>query len=109
MSYDKIFGKFPGEIKIGTVTSIEENKDPLVSRGGFVVLEGGQTVTYDALVIATGSTWVGHLAFPNEETALKEHVSSWREKIRDAQHIVIAGGGAVGIGKYLNRRLLRNQ
>ncbi|KAF8198630.1 hypothetical protein BJ912DRAFT_952153 [Pholiota molesta] len=97
MSYNKIFGNFPGEIKIGTVSSIEENKDPLVSRGGFVVLEGGQTVTYDALVIATGSTWVGHLAFPNEETALREHVSSWREKIRDAQRIVIAGGGAVGI------------
>ncbi|KAF9476817.1 FAD/NAD(P)-binding domain-containing protein [Pholiota conissans] len=97
MSYDKIFGKFPGEIIVGTATSIEENKDPLLSRGGFVVVEGGQTVMYDALVIATGSSWVGHLAFPNKETEFKEHVSSWRKKIQDAQHIVIVGGGAVGI------------
>ncbi|KAF8962332.1 hypothetical protein BDZ97DRAFT_1825661 [Flammula alnicola] len=80
MSYDKIFGKFPGEIKIGTVTSIEENKDPAIPRGGIIVLEG-----------------VGHLAFPNEEEAFKEHVKTWRNKIRDAQDIIIIGGGAVGI------------
>ncbi|KAF8882154.1 hypothetical protein CPB84DRAFT_1734913 [Gymnopilus junonius] len=97
MSYDHIFGKFPGELKIGTVTSIEENKDPAYTRGGFVVLEGGETIGYDVVIIATGSTWVGHLAFPNDEIGFKQHVHDWRTKINDAQNIVIAGGGAVGI------------
>jgi len=48
-------------------------------------------------VVATGSTFVGHLAFPNDEAGFKEHVKSWRKKINDAQDIIIAGGGAVGI------------
>ena len=99
MSYDHIFANFPGELKIGTVTSIEENKDPAHRRGGFVVLEGGETIPYDVIVIATGSTWVGQLAFPNDEKGFKEHVHTWRKRISDAQNIVIAGGGAVGIGE----------
>ncbi|KDR72483.1 hypothetical protein GALMADRAFT_73843 [Galerina marginata CBS 339.88] len=97
MSYDNIFGKFPGELKIGTVTSIEENKDPAFNRGGFIVFEGGDKLIYDVVVVSTGSTWVGHLAFPNDETGFKEHVKTWRKKIEDSQNIVIAGGGAVGI------------
>ena len=101
MSYDKVFGSFPGELKIGTVTSIEENKDPLVSKGGFVVIDGSEKVMYDVLIVATGSCWLGHLAFPNDEEAFKEHISSWREKIKTSQNIVIAGGGAVGIGERL--------
>ncbi|KJA14846.1 hypothetical protein HYPSUDRAFT_48795 [Hypholoma sublateritium FD-334 SS-4] len=97
MSYDKVFGSFPGELKIGTVTSIEENKDPLISKGGFVVVDGSEKIMYDVLIVATGSCWLGHLAFPNDELAFREHISSWREKIKTSQNIVIAGGGAVGI------------
>lgn len=107
MSYDKVFGSFPGELKIGTVTSIEENKDPLVSKGGFVVVDGSEKVMYDVLVVATGSCWLGHLAFPNDELAFREHISSWREKINTSQNIVIAGGGAVGIGERLQLLPLR--
>lgn len=99
MPYDKIFGKFPGEVRVGTVTSVEENKDPLVSKGGIVVLDGGETIMYDVLVIATGSAWSDHLAFPNKEEAFKQHISGWRDKIGNAQNIIIAGGGAVGIGE----------
>ncbi|KAH9477744.1 Apoptosis-inducing factor-like protein A [Psilocybe cubensis] len=97
MPYDAVFGKFPGELKVGTVTSIEENKDPTFKRGGFVVMEGDEKILYDVLVVATGSNWYGHLAFPNDEEGFKDHVKSWQKKIHDAKHIVIAGGGAVGI------------
>lgn len=103
MPYDKIFGKFPGELKIGTVTSIEENKDPAFKRGGFVVMEGDEKILYDVVVVATGSNWDGHLAFPNDEEGFKTHVKSWQKDIRDADHIVVAGGGAVGIGESLCR------
>ena len=63
-----------------------------------MVLETGERIFYDVAVVSTGSTWSGHLAFPNDEAGCREHVESWQGKIRDAKDIVIAGGGAVGIG-----------
>ncbi|KAF8156668.1 hypothetical protein B0H34DRAFT_798071 [Crassisporium funariophilum] len=99
MSYENIFGSFPGELKIGTVTSIEENNDSSSSQGGggMVVLKGGEQLFYDVLVISTGSVWSGHLAFPNDPEHVKAHIKAWRNKIEDAKDVVIVGGGAVGI------------
>ncbi|CAA7268504.1 unnamed protein product [Cyclocybe aegerita] len=97
MPFDNIFGTFPGEVKVGTVTSIEENKDAAAQRGGFVVLDSGEKVIYDVLVVCTGSSFDGHLAFPNDEEGFKEHVTKWRAKIKESNDIVIVGGGAVGI------------
>ena len=48
------------------------------------------------LVLATGSKWSGPVDLPEGEADLRQFVSGWREKFRDAQDIVIVGGGAVG-------------
>ncbi|KAF9566492.1 FAD/NAD(P)-binding domain-containing protein [Agrocybe pediades] len=94
MPYDTVFGSFPGELKIGAVSSIEEMKD---APNSHVILKDGEQVAYDILVVATGSAWSGLVSFPNEEVEYKEHVESWRTKFEKASNIVIVGGGSVGI------------
>lgn len=96
-SYDRLFAKSHSSLKIGTVSSIEANAH---KGGGNVVLKDGEKVSYDALVLATGSLWEGPLAFPEEEQACNEHVQTWRNRFQDAKNIVIAGGGAVGLGQF---------
>jgi len=96
MPYDTVFDKFPGELKIGVVSSVEETKN---APGGHVILKDGEQVAYDILIVTTGSAWSGLVSFPNEEAAYKQHVETWRTKFEKAQDIIIVGGGAVGIGE----------
>ena len=96
MSYDKVFDKFPGQLKIGIATSVEANPG---GRGGKVLLEGGEEVLYDVVVIATGSSWEGLVNFPEDEALYKEFIEEWRNKFDQAEDVVIVGGGAVGIGE----------
>ena len=96
MSYDKVFDHFPGQLRIGRATSVEANPG---GRGGKVILDTGDEVLYDVVVIATGSSWEGLVNFPDDETLYREYVEEWRNKFENANNVVIAGGGAVGIGK----------
>ena len=97
MSYDKVFVPGKGSLKIGRVTKIEsEGKD----KGGKVILENGENVKYDVLVLATGNNWQGTVAeYPSTKKEIKFVVDEWREKIKAASTIAVGGGGAVGIGK----------
>lgn len=95
MPYKNLFGRFPGDLKIATVTSIEPLRG---TRGGNVILNNGEQLRYDAIVLATGSIWEGLLAFPKTEDRYLEHVKTWRKRFREARDIVVVGGGAVGIG-----------
>ncbi|KAF8201383.1 hypothetical protein BJ912DRAFT_843556 [Pholiota molesta] len=94
MPYDTIFDKFPGELKVASVSSIDENK---TLQGGRVVLKTGEQITYDVLAVATGSSWRGFISFPSEQALYEEHIQLWRNKFAKAEDIVIVGGGAVGI------------
>jgi len=94
MSYDKVFDRFPGQLRIGRATSVEANPG---GRGGKVILDSGDEVLYDVVVIATGSSWEGLVNFPDDETLYREYVEEWRNKFENANNVVIAGGGAVGI------------
>jgi NADH dehydrogenase FAD-containing subunit len=96
MPYDTIFDKFPGELKVASVSSIDENK---TLQGGRVILKTGEQITYDVLAVATGSSWQGFISFPSEQALYEEHIQLWRNKFAKAEDIVIVGGGAVGIGK----------
>lgn len=95
MPYDTVFGKVPGKLIVGAVSSIEETKG---GEGGKVILKSGEQIAYHVLAVATGSAWEGMLSFPNEESSYKEHIRLWRNRFEKAQDIVIVGGGAVGIG-----------
>ncbi|KAH9048426.1 FAD/NAD-P-binding domain-containing protein [Lactarius hengduanensis] len=90
--YDNLLVNGNGTIKVGRVTSIEQNKE----NSGSVILSTGERVHYDILVLAPGSEWDGPLAFPDDRAAVLEHIKSWRRKFENASGIILAGGGAVG-------------
>lgn len=104
MPYDSVFGTFPGELRLGCVSSIDEN---MSGKGGRVVLKTGEQIAYDVLAVATGSSWQGLLAFPDKRALYEEHIQLWRDKFEKAQNIVIVGGGAVGIGPPCHYTCLR--
>ncbi|KAF9446586.1 FAD/NAD(P)-binding domain-containing protein [Macrolepiota fuliginosa MF-IS2] len=109
MPYDNLFGKFPGEIIYGTVTSVEENRrfaftnyEPgKICNGTVLYQQEGeeklQRIRYDVLVVATGSRWEGFTGFPSDTEQCISHIETWRMKFKDAHDIVIAGGGPVGL------------
>ncbi|EFI27389.1 hypothetical protein CC1G_14860 [Coprinopsis cinerea okayama7 len=83
-----------GEVKFGKVVKIiEDGKD----EGGSVVLEGGQSIRYSVLVLATGNLWNGPMDIPDDKKGIQGLFDSWRAKFEKAQNIVLVGGGAVGI------------
>jgi apoptosis-inducing factor 2 len=96
MSYDKVFDNFPGRLSIGKATSVEADPG---GRGGKVILDTGDEVLYDVVVVATGSSWEGLVDFPNDERLYREFIEEWRNKFENANDVVIVGGGAVGIGE----------
>ena len=51
MSYDKVFDHFPGQLRIVKATSIEANPG---GRGGKLILDSGDEVLYNVVVVATG-------------------------------------------------------
>lgn len=79
--------------------SVTEIKFGNVGKGGLVVLDNGETVEYDVLVLSTGSVWPRPIAFPTESTsAIEAHVKARREEFAKASDILLVGGGSVGIG-----------
>ncbi|KAH9891858.1 FAD/NAD-P-binding domain-containing protein [Cubamyces lactineus] len=92
--FDKLFHNGNGSVKIGKVVSVSGRSG---EKGGEVVLEDGEHISYAALVLATGSSWPGPLDFPNKESDMRSHLDSWRNRYEKANHVVIVGGGAVGL------------
>lgn len=85
-------------MKIGRVVGVE----PLVGGNGVgeVVLEGGERVKYDVLVLAPGSTWAGPLDFPDGREEVMGHLDVWRKKFGAAKAVVLVGGGSVSLGMH---------
>lgn len=99
--YDHLFINGNGTLVTGKVTGIEEFGK---GRGGQLVLQSGDKVPYDVLVLATGSTWGGPLDFPDADGDVRASLEAWRRRYAAANEIVFIGGGAVGIGKFLHTR-----
>ncbi|TRM61616.1 hypothetical protein BD626DRAFT_584561 [Schizophyllum amplum] len=81
-----------GTLKQGKVVAVEADGPKKA-----VVLESGERVAYDALVLATGSVWPEQLQFPDDATRVPDHLAHWREKIAAAKSVTLVGGGSVGI------------
>ncbi|KII93158.1 hypothetical protein PLICRDRAFT_101083 [Plicaturopsis crispa FD-325 SS-3] len=96
--YDKLFVNGNGTLKQGTVTSIQQNKG---SKGGRIALASGEEILYDVLALAPGSNWTGPLAFPVDPSEVTAFIETSRAQFKAAKHVVIAGGGAVGIGAQI--------
>ncbi|TFY76380.1 hypothetical protein EWM64_g7631 [Hericium alpestre] len=91
--YDRLL-KGTGKVRTGRAIAVEE-KTP--GAGGYVVLQDGESVRYDVLVLAPGMRWDGPLAYPDTKEAALRHVREWREKFENAKTVVMAGGGPVNI------------
>ncbi|KAF8918888.1 hypothetical protein CPB85DRAFT_1279205 [Mucidula mucida] len=92
-AYDHVFYNDKGTFVQATVTSINKSE----KTGGSVTLDSGEKIPFHVLVIATGSKWSGPLDLPNSADAIKEWLDNRRKEFHDAESIVIAGGGAVGV------------
>ncbi|KAG8721680.1 hypothetical protein FRC08_011089 [Ceratobasidium sp. 394] len=62
-----------------------------------VITESGESIPYEHLVLATGSSWNSALDLPNSRAGAIEHFRSFRKRLAAAEHVLIIGGGAVGI------------
>ncbi|EDR06302.1 uncharacterized protein LACBIDRAFT_294694 [Laccaria bicolor S238N-H82] len=83
---DWLHGK--GEVKVGRVERIE---------GGKVVLTDGETLEYEVLVLATGSTWEGPINLPDDEEEELASIKASRKEFEKARNVVLVGGGAIAI------------
>ncbi|KAJ7598608.1 FAD/NAD(P)-binding domain-containing protein [Mycena floridula] len=92
LPFDRIFHNGNDTFKQGLVTGIETTY-----AAGTVLLESGERIKYDILVLASGSKWEGALDFPDKTPEIGEFLRSNRQAIGAASSIVLAGGGAVGI------------
>lgn len=62
-----------------------------------VVIESGESIPYEHLVLATGSIWSGPLALPDSKEKATEHFRSFKRELASAKHVLIVGGGSVGL------------
>jgi NAD(P)H-nitrite reductase large subunit len=99
LPYDGILGS-NGRLVVGTAVSIEKRP---TKQGGEVVLHDGQRVPYDVLVVAPGSKREELIDFPETEAEREAFIARSRVRIQAAKRIVLAGGGAVGLGKEVSR------
>ncbi len=97
--FDKVFHDGKGTFVQAAVTAVQKRG----KKGGSVTLDNGEKVPCDVLVLATGANWPGPLAFPNDEEAVTEWLATRRKEFDSAKSVVIAGGGAVGLGALLLR------
>lgn len=91
--YDRLFIDGKGTFKQGSVVSVEK-----AQTGGTLILEDGERLPFYALVVATGSKWAGPIDFPRTDAGITQWLADRRAEFKKAENIVIAGGGAVGIG-----------
>jgi NADH dehydrogenase FAD-containing subunit len=93
MPYEGLLKNKPGSFVLGTAKSIKKNP----AGGGKVVLENGQRVNFDILALAPGSRHDGPVSIPKTKAETNLSIARWQSRIEAASHIVLVGGGAVGI------------
>lgn len=94
--FDRVMSKGIGEFKVGRVVGIEKDE----RGGGSVLLEGGEKVWYDVLVLAPGTMYEGPIEYPDTMEATLGQIEAWRMKVLHANTIVLSGGGPVNIGEF---------
>lgn len=95
--YDNLFVNGNGTYQQGKVVSINVVQEKGSSKDT-IVLEDGERVEFDALVLATGSSYTGPVAFPDNPTECIAHIEQWRGKFKEAEHVCLVGGGGVAVG-----------
>lgn len=107
-SIPECFSEYPKEnfrFEKGLALNVDHEKRTVTFRSRV----GEETISFHALVIATGSSTPSPLfGFNSDEAFLRDQWRIFREGMKNARHIVISGGGPTGvevageIGEYLN-------
>ena len=90
------FNQGSKKLVTGTATLVEENHNGT----GTVTLDTGVQIPYTYLVLATGCSWDGHLAYPADKASGTEWSASWRAKFEKSESVILVGGGAISVGEY---------
>ncbi|KAH9932799.1 FAD/NAD(P)-binding domain-containing protein [Epithele typhae] len=83
-----------GTFTVGKVVGVAEGA---AGAGGELELEGGARIPYAALVVATGSRWPDFIQVPATAAERDAHLGGWHASFKGAEHVVVVGGGSVGI------------
>ncbi|CAE7176922.1 unnamed protein product, partial [Rhizoctonia solani] len=62
-----------------------------------VITESNERISYEHLVLGTGSIWTGPLALPDSRDKAIQHFKSFKWQLAAAEYVLIVGGGAVGL------------
>ncbi|KAG9314067.1 FAD/NAD(P)-binding domain-containing protein [Chiua virens] len=84
---DRVFKKANGETRVGVVASIVPND---ANSGGHVVLESGDHIPYEILVIASGSKWKGPTKLSSSR---KRGFASYSRLAQQDKKVTIVQGG----------------
>eukprot|EP01133_Synstelium_polycarpum_P005677 gene5677-6557_t len=89
----KIFMPFENCVKQGRIV-VQEVREITPTK---VVLADGEEITFDYLVIATGTNVIAPFKAPMNIDGAPEYYASIRAKIEQATSVLVVGGGAVGV------------
>jgi len=96
--YDKLFLNDNGTVIQAAVTEVIQKPG---EKNGSVILNTGEEIEYDALVLASGARWGGPIDFPEgDKTVLFDYIAERREEFARAKDVLIVGGGSVAIGMH---------
>ncbi|KAK7203566.1 hypothetical protein BZA70DRAFT_67517 [Myxozyma melibiosi] len=89
--FDKVFAKHEGMGKVvkGEVVEVD-------GEGKVVVVDDGQRISYDVLILASGCTWADPISPPTAKSEIVSYFQSMRANIVSANNVVVLGGGVVG-------------
>ncbi|KAH0578275.1 Apoptosis-inducing factor 2 [Termitomyces sp. J132] len=92
--FDRLLINGNGTIITAEVTAFSEHRE---GEGGTVMLSNGESVRWDALVLATGSIWEGPLDVPKSRKEALAWFGDWQDRFEEARDILLVGGGSVAV------------
>jgi NADH dehydrogenase FAD-containing subunit len=95
-----------GEVDTSSAPAESEKRTDEDGHSGYAMLEGGEKVLYDALILATGSKYSGPVDFPDDPAQCRAHLERWRTAFKEAKNIMLVGGGGVAVGQCSMTHLL---
>lgn len=98
--FTKMFDSLP----TGSVSLV--NARAMQIHSNRVVLDRGDPIPYDFLVLATGTSLASPGSLPSRTKAGGvTHLQKYQENVARSQKIVVIGGGAVGVREYFHALL----
>ena len=88
--------------EVNNINLIQDYVENVATEGKKIILKSGKSLTYDKLVIATGSkprmgNWKGKESRGVQTLVTKQDLELLEENTKNVEHAVIVGGGLIGV------------